>query len=112
MSRRWRARWSTPAPRRHVSAATSARGTAEVVLYAPSREGPEGDASWLRLASPGLDKNATLDAVNESETFLTVVPGNRKRFVVGANGGGGYNAWITTMAARASPRPRWRRRPT
>ena len=40
-------------------------------------------------------------ALNESETFLTVVPGNRLRYVVGANGGGGYNAWITNTGGAA-----------
>ena len=66
----------------------SASGSAEVVFYAPSREGPEGEESWTRLASPGFDQNSTLDASTESETFVTAVPGNRKRFVVGANDGG------------------------
>ncbi|MEA2217543.1 MAG: large repetitive protein [Solirubrobacteraceae bacterium] len=74
----------------------SARGSAGVVLYAPSREGEGAEpVDWLRLANPGIERNATNDATTESETFLTVVPGNRKRFLVGANGGGGYNAWVT-----------------
>ena len=52
-----------------------ATGSAEVILYAPSREGSETDTGWLRLASPGIEKNATNDVSTESETFVTVVPG-------------------------------------
>jgi hypothetical protein len=65
--------------------------TARVVLYAPSREEAEGARDWRSLLR---DANATSDTLAESETFLSVVPGNRQRFVVGANGAG-YNAWIT-----------------
>ena len=72
------------------------KGRARVVIYAPVREAEEAPAvRWTRLANPGLETNATDDAANESETFVTVVPGNKRRFIVGANGGGGYNAWIT-----------------
>ena len=72
-----------------------ARGSATVVFYAPVRESEESTPGWERLANPGFDINATNDSSTESETFLTVVPGDKRRFVVGANGGGGYNAWIT-----------------
>jgi hypothetical protein len=76
--------------------------TARVVLYAPSREEAEGARDWRSLLR---DANATSDALAESETFVSVVPGNRQRFVVGANGAG-YNAWITndggTSFAKAS----------
>ncbi|MEA2234029.1 MAG: hypothetical protein QOD83_3845 [Solirubrobacteraceae bacterium] len=81
---RWRERGGTPA-----------HGSVSAFFYAPTREERETDAQWPRLASPGIEKNATADLATESETFLTVVPGNRKRFIVGANGGGGYNAWVT-----------------
>jgi hypothetical protein len=76
--------------------AASARGTATVIFYAPTREAQATPgAEWSRLASPGLEVNATDDALMESETFLSVVPGNRERFILGANGGGGFNAWVT-----------------
>lgn len=77
--------------------AASASGTATVIFFAPSREGAGAESSnpWTRLASPGIEVNATADGATESETFITAVPGKRWRFIVGANGGGGYNAWIT-----------------
>jgi subtilisin-like proprotein convertase family protein len=75
--------------------ATSARGSVTVIFYAPTREEQGTDAHWLRLASPGIEKNATADLVSEWETFLTVVPGNRRRFVVGANSEVGHDAWVT-----------------
>ncbi len=72
-------------------------GVATVIFYAPVRESSEEPApSFPRLANPGFEVNATNDDTTESETFLTVVPGDKRRFVVGANGGGGYNAWVTT----------------
>ena len=72
----------------------SASGQLTVIFYKPVREAAEGegDAGWTALMR---DVNATNDAFEESETFVTVVPGNRQRFIVGINGGGGYNAWIT-----------------
>jgi subtilisin-like proprotein convertase family protein len=77
---------------------TSASGSITAVFYAPTREGPEsGEPGWLRLPSPRFEQNATDDVVTNSETFVSVVPGDRKRSIVGANdaSGGGYNAWIT-----------------
>jgi|GEM_PF-1843379 len=76
-------------------AGNSAAGTVTVIFYNPVREEAAGDEE-----QPGWDVfirevNATNDISTESETFMTVVPGNSQRFVVGANGGGGYNAWIT-----------------
>ncbi len=71
------------------------KGALKAVFYAPTREASETAPEWTRLANPGFEQNATNDAGNESETFLTVVPGNRRRFAVGANGGGGLNAWLT-----------------
>jgi hypothetical protein len=65
--------------------------SATVVLYAPSREEAEGAADWRYLLR---EANATSDALQEAETFVSVVPGNRQRFIVGANGAG-FNAWIT-----------------
>ncbi len=74
-----------------------ATGTARVIFYAPVREEAEEEGvDWTELLR---DVNVTNDASTESETFLTVVPGNRLRFAVGANGGGGYNAWITNTGA-------------
>jgi Divergent InlB B-repeat domain len=73
----------------------SDEGTATVIFYAPVRES-EGPRSFLTALPPtGFETNVTDDAGDESETFVTVVPGNRNRFLVGANGGGGFNAWIT-----------------
>ncbi|MGH2841302.1 MAG: hypothetical protein ACRDKY_10830, partial [Solirubrobacteraceae bacterium] len=71
------------------------RGSVAIVFYAPVREAQWEPPAWMRLASPGIEMNATNDADTESETFMTVVPGNKNRFVVGANGGGAYGAWIT-----------------
>ena len=74
-----------------------ATGTARVIFYAPVREAAEEEgADWTELLR---DVNVTNDGSTESETFLTAVPGNRLRFAVGANGGGGYNAWITNTGA-------------
>ena len=75
-------------------------GRARVIFYAPVREAAEDEdaVDWTALLR---DVNATDDASTESETFLTVVPGNPLRFAVGANGGGGYNAWITNTGGRA-----------
>jgi len=77
------------------SGGKAARGSAKVIFYAPVRESGSKAPDWSRLANPGFEANATNDTSEESETFMTVVPGNKQRFVVGANGGGGYNAWIT-----------------
>ena len=79
---------------REAGGTDRATGTAKVIFYAPVREAGEenGDGDWTALMR---DVNAINDAAEESETFVTVVPGNRQRYVVGANGGGGYNAWIT-----------------
>jgi hypothetical protein len=73
-------------------------GRVEVIFYVPAREGAEDEdaVDWTELMR---DVNATDDASSESETFLTVVPGDPLRFAVGANGGGGYNAWITNTGA-------------
>ncbi len=72
----------------------AATGRAEVIFLPPVRESAEDEEAvdWTELMR---DVNATNDASTESETFLTAVPGNPLRFAVGANGGGGYNAWIT-----------------
>ena len=81
-------RWREPG-------AASAGGTADVVVYARTREAEEPPGrQWTRLASPGVEANATNDALTESETFLSVVPGNRERFILGANGGA-FSAWVT-----------------
>ncbi len=70
----------------------SAAGQLTVTFYRPVREAAEGDADWTTLMR---DVNASNSiGVTESETFITAVPGNAQRFLVGANGGG-YNAWIT-----------------
>ncbi|MEA2187712.1 MAG: hypothetical protein QOK16_2723 [Solirubrobacteraceae bacterium] len=79
------------------SAANSTEGKATAIFYAPVREQAEGAGArdWRYLLR---DTNVTNDTVTQSETFLTAVPGNRQRFIVGVNNnnaGGGYNAWIT-----------------
>jgi len=73
----------------------AAGGTVEVVFYAQTREAAEGVPAWARLPVGGIEVNASDDADTESETFITAVPGDRQRFIVGANGGGGFGAWIT-----------------
>jgi subtilisin-like proprotein convertase family protein len=73
----------------------SASGSVKVRFYAPTREAQVAEPEWSRLASPGFERNATNNATGESETFLTVVPGDRHRFLVGANSDGPYSAWIT-----------------
>jgi len=75
--------------------AAGAKGTLEVVFYAPTREAAGEGSPWGRFPTTSVEQNVTADGAEESETFVTVVPGNARRFVVGANGGGGYNAWVT-----------------
>ncbi|CAN5141177.1 hypothetical protein BH18ACT14_BH18ACT14_05640 [soil metagenome] len=70
------------------------KGIVKVIFYAPVREGGEPVSALSRLAAPGLEFNVTNDGATESETFISLVPGNKNRFLVGANGGG-YNAWVT-----------------
>ena len=71
------------------------KGIAKVVFYAPVREGGEAVSALSRLADPGIEFNVTNDASTESETFVSMVPGDKNRYLVGANGGGGFNAWVT-----------------
>jgi hypothetical protein len=73
---------------------TRSLGDLEVRLYAPAREGitPDVDSG----SDERVPFNVTNDASTESETFVTVVPNNPQRVLVGANGGGGYNAWFST----------------
>ena len=73
----------------------SAEGSVKVRFYAPARESQDAEPGWARIASPGIERNVTSNTNNESETFITVVPGDRRRFVVGANSGGAYSAWVT-----------------
>jgi subtilisin-like proprotein convertase family protein len=73
----------------------SASGLATVIVYAPVREAGEKETPTWVTQEPLRDINATNDASTESETFMSVVPGNPQRFIVGVNGGGGYNGWIT-----------------
>ncbi|MDX6682481.1 MAG: hypothetical protein QOG94_2520 [Solirubrobacteraceae bacterium] len=83
---------------REAGRARSSPGTARVIFYAPVREPAEGEGEaepepdWLALTR---DVNATNDTGEESETFVSVVPGNRLRYLVGANTATGFNAWIT-----------------
>jgi hypothetical protein len=83
---RWREAGLAPSPPR----------TARAIFYAPVREQAEGEGEaepdWLALTR---DFNATNDAAEESETFVTAVPGNHLRYLVGANTATGFNAWIT-----------------
>jgi PKD domain-containing protein len=75
---------------------TRSLGRLELRLYAPAREGiaPVADS-----ASDGRAPfNVSNDSVFESETFVTAVPNNPSRILVGANGGSPdpYNAWVST----------------
>jgi hypothetical protein len=74
---------------------TRSLGRLEVRLYAPAREGTApavGSATDERVPF-----NVTNDAGDESETFVTVVPNDPQRVLVGANGGSTpYNAWVST----------------
>ena len=89
-------RWTQPGVR-------EARASATVIFFAPTREqqhtegqeDEEPEPAWARLANPGLESNVSNDNIAESETFLTVVPGDRRRFVVGANTDGSFGAFIT-----------------
>ena len=90
-------RYELPYSWSEAGEADAADREAQVILYAPAREEAEGEGAkdWRYLLR---DTNVTNDPVTQSETFLSVVPGNRKRFIVGANNnniGGGYNAWVT-----------------
>jgi hypothetical protein len=73
------------------------RGSVTVIFYAPVREAREregANAPWDTLMR---EVNATNDTFTQSETFISVVPGDSRRFVVGANDNDlpGYAAWIT-----------------
>lgn len=80
-------------------------GSAAVRFVAPVREELETEGEearnannpWTRLTVPGVEANATSDSGDtQSETFVTVEPGNPQRFIVGANQStAGYSAWIT-----------------
>lgn len=96
---------------RSAADAVVARGTIDVAVLARSRESlaaEEGGGAaerrqrqltaWAKLYAPGAELNATDDGSNESETFITVVPGDRQRLIIGANGGGGFNAWLSQNA--------------
>ncbi len=68
----------------------SARGVAQVVIYAPSREG---------LPDPGVAENVTSDSNEESETFIAATPGNPNRVAVGVNWqSASMSAWISADA--------------
>ena len=72
-------------PYRWREAGRDARaGVAHVHVHAPLREASEEaeDGDWRLLLR---EANATQSAVDESEAFVTVVPGNRLRYIVGAN---------------------------
>jgi hypothetical protein len=66
------------------SGAGARAGVARVHIHAPVREAGEGepDGDWRLLAR---EASASDSPVDESEAFVTVVPGNRLRYVVGAN---------------------------
>ena len=64
-------------------------------LLCPGPRRRRGVSALSRLADPGIEFNVTNDASTESETFVSMVPGDKNRYLVGANGGGGYNAWVT-----------------
>ena len=96
---------------RSAADAVLARGTIDVAVLARSRESLDEQAgggaaerrrrqltAWAKLYAPGAELNSTNDAADEAETFITVVPGDRQRLIVGANGGGGFNAWLSQNA--------------
>jgi PKD repeat protein len=76
-----------------VDAAGRARsmGTIELRFYAPVRESENESPGWSQMRST----NVSDDATDESETYITAVPGNPLRLLVGANGGT-YGAWLST----------------
>ena len=76
------------------------KGIAKVIFYAPVREAGEPVSALSRLAAPGLEFNVTNDAATESETFVSMVPGDKNRFLVGANGAG-FNAWVTNNGGQS-----------
>ena len=76
------------------------KGIAKVIFFAPVREAGEPVSALSRLAAPGLEFNVTNDAATESETFVSMVPGDKNRFLVGANGAG-FNAWVTNNGGQS-----------
>lgn len=65
-------------------------GRLETIFYAPVRE--EAERPWDDVRAIGVS-NSPLE---QSETFVTVAPGNPDRLLASANGGFlGYGAWIS-----------------
>ena len=85
-------RYTLPVRWRYPGGRARTLGSVQVALYAPVREEAEGP-EWTK---PVRDVNVTNDGSSESETFVLATPGNDQRVLVGANGGGGYNAWLST----------------
>ena len=77
-------RYELPFRWREAGRAGVRAGVARVNIYAPLREAAEESAGgdWRLLLRAA---NATNDGLDQSESFVTVVPGNRLRYVVGAN---------------------------
>lgn len=73
---------------------TRSAGHLEVRLYVPPREAEEGAAAdWSGVR---VQNNLTNDGVTQSETYVTVAPGDPDRIIAGANSGGAYSAWLST----------------
>jgi Spy/CpxP family protein refolding chaperone len=70
---------------------TQRAGTAQLRFLAPSRE-----ALSTGLSAPGIDRNASNDTLEESESFIAVVPGNKDRLAATINwASSSFPAWIT-----------------
>jgi len=99
-----------PAGTHEISATWRARGGASTTLetvrvraFAPELEsaGAEGAGpappSWSRLPNPAEEINATSDAIEESETFVAVTPGDADHVAISANTveAASVSAWTT-----------------
>jgi hypothetical protein len=97
--------YSLPVTYTGAGGRTASLGSIGVRLLAPARETREAENPFAGLK---ITNNITDDASTESESFVSVTPGNPQRILAGVNGGGGYNAWISTdggdsWAKRAVP---------
>jgi K319-like protein len=75
-----------------------AAGGAQFIVWSDKSQA-DGEVFFQRLGapSPPAPLNVTGDAFDESETFVTAVPNDTQRVLVGANGGlTDFNAWIST----------------
>lgn len=73
-------------------------GELEVILYAPVREA-RGEANpWAGLRAV----NVSNDATTESETYMTVVPGNPQRILASANSSSGLHSGFLSQDGGAT----------